>query len=387
MSPQLLKQIVGQRSAVPANRVVCQDHQEAAPWERFLALQKHAHIEQTNAWSRLKQIYGWQPIWVWLQQGSKVLGGAMILTRRVSRIARIGYIERGPVWDLNEDGAAELVTRAVAETLAALKINYVAVVPPYYGAIARGSLDSMRLRHKPELLPPTGVGEATLLIDLRQSIDEMLADMSMTKRQNLRRAVRKGVQVRLGDGSDAETIRTLIWATCRRRGLSPAPGQLDYLPNLWRLLGPSGQVKFFLAELDGVPLAAAVVLVFQGKMQLWRVGWNGTHEKHNPNDLLHWEAMKWGKEHGCELFDFMHIRPDHARALLQGERPHDSYSGVTEFKISYGGQLRLLPDLLYGSFHPTGELALGLGGAKLLETRLGSRCLLAIGRKIRSAYF
>jgi len=387
MRPQLRTPIEGPNRAVSANRVVCQDFQEAAPWGRFLASQKQAHVEQSLAWGRLKQAYGWDPVWVWLQRGTKILGGAMLLTRKAGGFAKIAYIERGPVWDLNEAGAADLVTQAVAETLAALKVDYLAVAPPYYGGVTNGALDTMRLRRKPENLPPTGVGEATLLIDLRQSIDELLADMSMTKRQNLRRAVRKGVRVRLGDERDAETIRALVAASCRRRGLSLSPQQPDYFSNMWRLMAPAGLVKFFLAELEGEPLSAAVVHVFQRKMQLWRVGWSGTHIKHNPNDLLHWEAMKWAKEQGCEIFDFMHIRPDHARMLMKGERPRDSYAGVTEFKVSYGGQLLLLPDLLYGSFHPVVDVALAMGGARLMETRMGSHCIQALGRRIMKSCF
>lgn len=388
MRPQLHRNIEGPKSVVPAScTVVCRDFQEAAPWGRFLAGQKQAHVEQSLAWGRLKQMYGWDPIWVWLQRGTKILGGAMLLTRKAGGFAKIGYLERGPVWDPNEAGAAELVTQAVAKTLSGLKIDYLAMAPPYYGEVTNGSLETMRLRRKPDSLPPTGVGEATLLIDLRQSIDELLADMSMTKRQNLRRAVRKGVKIRMGDESDAETIRTLVAASCRRRGLSPSPHQPDYFSNMWRAMAPCGLVKFFLAELEGEALSAAVVHVFQRKMQLWRVGWTGTHIKHNPNDLLHWEAMQWAKEQGCEIFDFMHIRPDHARMLMHGERPHDSYSGVTEFKVSYGGQLLLLPELLYGSFHPVVDVALSLGGARLMETRMGSHCIQAVGRRVMKNCF
>jgi len=220
------------------------------------------------------------------------------------------------------------------------------------------------------VLPPRGVGRATLLIDLRQDLDALLADMSMTKRQNLRRAVRKGVRVRVGDAADAEIVRELMWTACERRGISPSPPHKDIFENLWKVMGPTGGVKFFIAEVDGQPVAAACVQVFGGTMQLWRVGWSGTHDHCNPNDILHWEMMKWAKENGCHVFDFMHILPDHARAILRGERIEDSYSGVTDFKTSFGGRVRLLPEIYYRSFDPLTHSVLNLGAARIMESDL-----------------
>jgi lipid II:glycine glycyltransferase (peptidoglycan interpeptide bridge formation enzyme) len=348
--------------------VVCDELEGAHGWDSFLSRCPNAHIEQTNAWAELKQIYGWTPIWLWIARDERILGGAMILTRRVGRLITVGYIERGPVWDPNEPDALNLVTNALSQFASSMHLTYLVIVPPYHGEQAVAVLESMHFRPKPDALPPTGVGKATLLIDLRKDLDKLLADMSMTKRQNLRRAARKGVRVRIGDGTDAEVMRELMWMTCRRRGFSPAPPQKDFFESLWRVMGPTGGVKFFIAEINGQPVAAATVLVFDGMMQLWRVGWSGTHDDCNPNDLLHWEMIKWAKENGCRLFDFMHIRPDHARAILSGKRVKDSYSGVTEFKMSFGGQIQLLPDLYYRSYHPIVSLGLKLGAARIIES-------------------
>jgi lipid II:glycine glycyltransferase (peptidoglycan interpeptide bridge formation enzyme) len=108
-------------------------------------------------------------------------------------------------------------------------------------------------------------------------------------------------------------------------------------------------------------------------MQLWRVGWSGTHDDHNPNDLLHWEMMKWAKENGCDTFDFMHIEPIHAKAILRGERIKDLYSGVTDFKTSFGGRVRLLPEQFYRSFDPLIQTVLNAGAARIMETQVGAK--------------
>jgi lipid II:glycine glycyltransferase (peptidoglycan interpeptide bridge formation enzyme) len=245
-------------------------------------------------------------------------------------------------------------------------------------------LRSRNFRVKPERLPPTGVGKATLLIDLQPDLDTILAGMSMTKRQNIRRGLRKGVKVRIGDGADAETVRRLMWRSCQRRGLSPAPPQKDFFENLWRALGPAGGVKFFIAEVNSEPTSVACVMLSGSTMHLWRVGWSGRYDEYDPNDVLHWETIKWAKEHGCREFDFMHIRPDHAKAIVQGTKIKDSYSGVTDFKMGFGGQLRLLPELYYRSYNPIIHSALGLGAEQLIDSSRGIRLLRSVSQKVRN---
>ena len=350
--------------------VISHDPEEAVRWDQFLQQCPDAHVEQTVAWSRLKQIYGWKPVWLWVTRGDQIIGGAMMLTRRAARFASVAYIERGPVWDVRDPESMHLVLEALSQLTASMRLTYLVVAPPYCGNVIVPHLELMRFRQKPDGLHPTGVGKATLLIDLRKEEDELLSEMSMTKRQNIRRAIRKGVQVRLGDGADAGLMRDLMWSACKRRGTAPVPSQPDFFSILWQELGPSGLVKFFIAEVDGQAVSAGAVQVFGGVTQLWRVGWSGTHDRLNPNDLLHWEMIKCAKKNGCRTFDFMHIRPDHARAILRGERIHDSYSGVTEFKASFGGQIVLLPDLYYRSFNPLVQLAFDLGAARVLESNV-----------------
>ena len=352
---------------------VCYRPEGVQEWDHFLHQHPHAHIEQTGAWGKLKKKYGWEPIWVWITRDDLILGGAMFLKRKFGSMT-VGYVERGPVWDPRISDSLEVVTKAICDFASSMKISYMVIAPPYSGNDLIPLLQTRNFRLKPDPLPPRGVGRATLLIDLRQDLDAMLADMSMTKRQNIRRAIRKGVRVRVGESvEDANIVRDLMWIACKRRGIPPRPAQRDFFESLWYELGPAGAVRFFIAEISGQPVAAAAVQVYGGVMQLWRVGWSGTHDDHNPNDLLHWEMMKWAKENGCGTFDFMHIEPIHAKAILRGERIKDSYSGVTDFKTSFGGRVRLLPEQFYRSFDPLIQTVLNAGAARIMETQVGAK--------------
>jgi lipid II:glycine glycyltransferase (peptidoglycan interpeptide bridge formation enzyme) len=92
--------------------------------------------------------------------------------------------------------------------------------------------------------------------------------------------------------------------------------------------------------------------------------------------------MRWAKDNGCRFFDFLHIEPEHARAILRGERVKDWYSGVTEFKTSFGGKVRLLPDLYYRSFSPVANVAFDFGAARIVESVPFQRAVNRISSKL-----
>jgi lipid II:glycine glycyltransferase (peptidoglycan interpeptide bridge formation enzyme) len=363
--------------------VVTSYGEDVDQWDRFLCRCPWAHIEQSSAWASVKQAYGWKPTWLWITRDGEICGGASILTRRVKGLASIAYVERGPIWYPGDRDTMKAIMDALCQFASSQRIAYLAMALPYFGSEALPDLESLQFRPKPNGFPPNNVGRATLLIDLTQDLDKLMAGMSMTKRQNIRRAIRKGVRVRLGDSNnDTEVMRDLMWMACRRRGTHPAPSQRDYFHQLWRFLGTTGKMKLFIAEVDGEPVAAATTFLSGERLELWRVGWSGAHEDMNPNDLLHWEMMKWGKENGCRFFDFLHIDPEHARAILRGERVKDAYSGVTEFKMAFGGQIRLLPELYYRSFSNVAGLAFNLGAGRIVESATFQQALNRVSAKL-----
>src|ERR1700679_1792328 len=115
---------MSRQAAEQVKSVVCCDSEDEHSWDHFLSRCTVAHVEQTSAWGRLKQIYGWKPTRCWTTRGETILGGAMILTRRISPFATIGYIERGPVWDPSEPGSMNLVTNALSDVAKSMRLAY-----------------------------------------------------------------------------------------------------------------------------------------------------------------------------------------------------------------------------------------------------------------------
>jgi lipid II:glycine glycyltransferase (peptidoglycan interpeptide bridge formation enzyme) len=91
-----------------------------------------------------------------------------------------------------------------------------------------------------------------------------------------------------------------------------------------------GQAQPLIAEADGEPVAGLILYWF-GKTGWYLYGMSThLHREKMPNHLLHWEAIRWAKAHGCEAYDFVGA-PDKLNE-------QDPMWGVYRFKEGFGGR-------------------------------------------------
>jgi peptidoglycan pentaglycine glycine transferase (the first glycine) len=338
-------------------------------WDSFLVSCPGGHHEQTSLWAKVKGFYGWQPFRIVVSREKQILGGVQVLTRPFRRWGRIGYVTRGPVVASNDPELIDFVLGQLDHAGVRERLAYLAVVLPYNGHVFEPGLNRLGFRVKPNVLPPSGLMTATLVLDLSSDLDSLMARMRRTTRKNIGRAARKGVTVREGIGADVETFRRLMWALCERRGTSPTPPQKDFFEHLWKTFQPSGLVRLFIAELEGYVVSALVTFPFGNTVQAWKIGWAGDHAQDNPNEMLHWEAIRWSKLNGYRFFDFVSIEKDLAQRLQQGD-PVDwnSVKGPSNFKVGFGGSPVLLPKPYYRFYHPILRFLGQAGGSKMIES-------------------
>ena len=151
-------------------------------------------------------------------------------------------------------------------------------------------------------LSETKQPQTTLLVDLRQSEEEILAHMQPKTRYNIRLATRHSVEV-----IEQKTVES-FWA------LALKTGERDnfryhskaYFGLMLKTLSP--QAKIFSATKDGKVLASAVVL-FWGKVAYYLHGaslWDA--RQFMAPYRLHWEIMKMAKAKGCQWYDMWGIK-------------------------------------------------------------------------------
>lgn len=178
----------------------------------------------------------------------------------------------------------------------------------------------------------------TLLLDLARNEEEILAQMKEKGRYNVRLAQKRGVTVRISDGNDEDVgaFFGLLSETLERDGFSG--NSLGYYREMVRMLGGSNSGGLFVAEKNGQPVAAAIA-TFVGSTATYYYG-ASTSDNEKRRDMpayaLQWEMMMEGKRRGCSVYDFLGIAPE-------GE-PNHPLSGVTDFKLKFGGEIREWPE-------------------------------------------
>lgn len=169
-------------------------------------------------------------------------------------------------------------------------------------------------------------------------------------RRNVAQACRAGVTVRAAENAAevTDTFYGLHLRTRRRQGVPVQPKR--YFLRLWERILEAGLGFCLLAYSDCRPVAGAVFLAWRNTV-LYKYG--ASDERHlglRPNNVILWEAIRWGCANGYTLLDF-------------GRTDRDN-GGLRRYKSSWGAKEE---PLVYSVL---GEAARGQGtsarGASLL---------------------
>lgn len=304
-------------------------------WNRFLQKHPNAHLLQTGEWGKLKSGFGWEPVRI--VNGEE---GVQILFRKLPLGFTIGYIPK-PV--ISNQSISEQFWEEIDEMCRRHRAIFLKLEPDSWNFEFILYLPSFILS-KHNIQPPR-----TMIIDLSGNEEEILGRMKQKTRYNIRLAMKKGVTVRAWD--DVESFHKMMLVTGDRDRFGVH--SLEYYRCAYELFHPTGMCELLVAEYEGRPLAALMVLA-RGR-RAWYFYGASTDEERNrmPTYLLQWEAMKWAKARGCEEYDLWGV-PDEDEATLEAnfENRQDGLWGVYRFKRGFGGELKRVAQALDRVYNP-----------------------------------
>lgn len=321
---------------------------EHPAWDAFVARTPDGHPAQTTPWAQAKASLGWDAARVVLTSHGRVVAGAQMLIRSVPLAGAVAYVCRGPVCAEGRPDLALLVVRELHTLARGCRVRYLAVQPPRNGQTLAHQLPDLGFwRSSFSISQPT----ATAMVDLSSSPDALLAAMHTNTRRNIQLGLRKGIVVRQGTDRDLPTFYRLLAATGQRQRF--VPDNETYISEMYRLLAPRGWLALFMAEYEGEPVSAAIAVCFGDTVFYKRGAWSGRHKERRPNEVMHWEMIRWAQAQGYRYYDFDGITPECANALLRGEPiPAKLNRTVNSFKLGFGGQVVLLPHVYSYVYNP-----------------------------------
>ncbi|MFP4343870.1 MAG: lipid II:glycine glycyltransferase FemX [Anaerolineales bacterium] len=301
----------------------------ATEWDSTLLSLPTPHILQTWTWGAFKERYGWRALhFLWKEEKTDPRIAAQVLTQERGRFS-VGYVPKGPLVDwtkplLVESALEGLEQVARQESLLMLKIDPDVRADTVEGQRIQKILKRRGWRPSFEQIQFRN----TMFLDLRPSLDEILAEMKSKWRYNIRLAKRRGVEVRQAGRDELPEVYAIYQETAERDEFIIR--EEKYYLDAWLEFMDAGLGDSFVAEVEGEMVAMLILLHFGERAWYMYGASRDVHRSLMPNHLLQWEAIRRAKALGCTTYDLWGA-PD----ILQESDP---MWGVYRFKLGFGAE-------------------------------------------------
>jgi spermidine synthase len=276
---------------------------------------------QSWSWGEFKRREGFNVLRIGMFDGDRLVGGATFYHYPRSDAANLLFSTGGPCFAAGYAAIGLPLLVEFAQTLAV-----------QWGAIAW----RMEPIEPMEPMPTDGfvrspvdvVPIETLLIDLSQTQDELLAAMKPKGRYNIKLSQKHGVETRFTTDEQAiPRFYELFWQTSQRQNFGAEPYR--YMINLCQTLFAAGIAEIGLARYQGETLAT-VLLIHWGDMTTYLYGGRGlAHPEVMAMYGLQWAAIERAKQRGSKWYDFYGYT----------QKQQHNYSQFSRFKEKFGGQM------------------------------------------------
>jgi len=297
-------------------------------WDDLVSQDPNGHLLQTWSWGQLKGAFGWTPWRVAVEQDGALVAGAQVLYRRLGPFA-MAYIAKGPVL-CSEDGEVE---QALWEAVHAQSRRMRAImlkVEPEWLDNEPGRHAWLR-RHGFRPGPITIQPRRTVIVDLDDDEDAILARMKSKWRYNIRLSARRGVDVWDAGPEGLGTFYDLMRVTGERDNFGIH--SRAYYERAYELFAARGRVCLLLAYCDDEPLAALMPFAYNGQAWYMYGASSNSGRELMPNHQLQWRAMQWAKSQGATQYDLWGISD------IGPDAQEDDLQGVQRFKEGFGGEV------------------------------------------------
>ena len=151
-------------------------------------------------------------------------------------------------------------------------------------------------------------------------------------RQRISRAQKSGLHLKTADRkADLGSFYSLISLTRAKRGLPPQPWA--FFEALWDELRPLGLLSLLLAEKEGRPIAAVLLLTYRDRVTVEFAASDESFLCYSPIHFLFWEAIKLACAGRYRIIDFGQTSPNN--------------QSLMEFKSRWGAKCIDLPHYFF----------------------------------------
>jgi lipid II:glycine glycyltransferase (peptidoglycan interpeptide bridge formation enzyme) len=309
---------------------------QLAAWDDLVTSTPGTDVNQLSVWARVRSFEGFTAAYLFARRDGRLLGGALVLLRRVPGVGHVGYCSYGPLIAGHVEDRAEVVEQLSSAMSRLRGVQMLFVQPAENCEDVRAAL----LRHgfRPSTAGIAPIGSVRL--DLSVGLDEIRGALPPRLRSFIRRWPAAGVAVRQGDLEDIPVLARLMGTAAEARGYSRPP-RPEYLRHLYSELSRTGNAAMFIGEVRGVPATADVVTMCGSMVRGRLSGFDRTGDggRLSVPTAARWEIIQWGKGLGYRWLDFGGLKEATlADVLDRGIQHSDGWSGSDLAKLKFGGE-------------------------------------------------
>jgi peptidoglycan pentaglycine glycine transferase (the first glycine) len=321
----------------PNNLDVTHDTQVPA-WDDFVRNAPGGHHVQTSLWAEVKRSLGWHSTLFLLRAGGNIVAGMQEISHSYSVLGSVAYVPRGPVVPEGRDDLSEILVTEAKQMAAKARQMLLAIQPLSIGKETIHILEKIGFKQSSLELTPA----ATILVDLEQDEQHLLAKVKRQTRQNINRSTREGITICENRKDALKEFYELYLTTSKRQGFLPY--SLKYFQTMHAILAPHGFFQILTAVYQNQPISSLLLIPFGRTVVAKTLGWSGLKPELRPNEALFWGSFQWAKQHGYSIFDLEGIDREGAETVLAGgDLPEKLMHSPDKLKYGFGGQIALFP--------------------------------------------
>lgn len=290
-------------------------------WEEIVGKYPEANFLQSPGYEKMNELLGDKAI----KEDFTGSGHALMIVRDAKR-GRYLEIPCGPLIDWDDKAAIKAAFKQISKIAEREKCVFVRVRPQLLSTPENMKiLTDLGLKRSPMHL----AAEHTVIINLRKSTDELLADMRRQTRYEVRRSGKLKIEVEKHNSDEIFREFHKVQAdTAKRQNFVP--------PNLKTLLAEKNafgkNINIYIAKTpEGAPIAYGMIIKAGKEGDYYEAASTELNRKLPGAYALLWQVMQDLKDEGYERFNLWGIAP--------AGQPNHRYAGVTTFKTGFGGEV------------------------------------------------
>lgn len=260
------------------------------------------------------------------ESDGKIGASALVIVDKTTGGLSTWNIPRGPLWS-KESSLTELLDLIVADAkqdkCISLFLSPIQQLKAYLSTRpARSGQLALQASNRHEQ------ADATLIIDLTQSEEQILAQMHQKGRYNIKVAQKSGVTVE--QSTDIDAFYELMKDTGTRDGF-----RVNSLAHYQAFHGRLPGSFLLIARHKKKPVCGLLGVIWNGTgIYYYGASLYASRALMAPY-LIQWEAMRLCKQAGCHSYDLLGIE-------APGQSKH-GWEGITQFKTKFGGKMIMYP--------------------------------------------